>query len=144
MNTEQEHDRKINIINIIIIAIAVIFILTIALVESSPIDVNVNILGLLAALGASVTFGATGTTMKLNSLKNVNVHASIFQFYTGMGGFIVSLPILFYLGLFYCFQFEYLSVIGSILISLIGYTSYFVVQSIGMSKGAPLWIGSSI
>jgi hypothetical protein len=126
-------------INGCIIMMAIVLIFIISLADSSQLGISKSFLGLIAAFGASFTFGGTGNTMKLKCLRTINVDTSVFQFYTGMGSFLVSLPMIFYLGIFYCFQFVYLSVIGAFLITVIVYEAYYIVQSIGICKGSPIW-----
>jgi multidrug transporter EmrE-like cation transporter len=98
-------------------------------------------LGWIGVVSASVIFSTTTVPMKLPSLATSTNDPMIFALFTGLGIFIVSIPICIYLWAINSFVFVWWPALGATLIFFIGFFAFNAVSLLGVAVASACWSG---
>lgn len=131
-------DRNLTYVVIGIIALSWCLIGIVFALDSIS-DATQAVAGWVAVAGAAIIFGGTGIPMKYKILKEVEVNPSVFSLYTGVGVFLITIPITIYLAVANQFHFVPYSILGATFISIIGYFAFIAVQNLGYARAPALW-----
>ena len=105
----------------------------------SNVESNLPMIGWSSVIGASFIFSTTTIPYKTPSLIQEDIDPLLFSVFTGIGIFIVSVPIMIYLLVTNQQQFLPFSALGSFFIFMIGVFSYNAVSRVGVSLGPASW-----